>query len=96
VLSFTHDAAERLEPERIAQPGEKLASAVVPDDVFGDSRSELLHSLGEPRDTSAVQRQVSESRTFHPYSDFSLSTVMAEMDLARDSECRSGNSGPFR
>ena len=47
----THDAAKRLEPERIAQPGEKLASAIVRDDVFGDSRSELLHSLGEPRGT---------------------------------------------
>jgi hypothetical protein len=57
-----HDAAERLEPERITQARQKLADTVLRDHVFGDGRSEHLHSPGEPRGhTSAVQRQVSES-----------------------------------
>ena len=44
-------AAERLEPERIAQPRQELRTPVVLQDAFGDRRAERGHALGQPGGT---------------------------------------------
>src|SRR5262245_61833568 len=61
-----HDGAERLKPERIAESGEKLGSAVAQQDRFDDRSSEPRHPLCKPlRDAPAMQGEISRSGTFH-------------------------------
>src|SRR5262252_5958008 len=62
----SHDGTQRLKPKRVAQPRQKLGSAVTLDNRFNDRGSELRHSIGKPlRHTAAMQRQISSSGTFH-------------------------------
>jgi hypothetical protein len=52
-----HHGAERLKPERVAQPREQFAGSVMIEDAFGDRCAEFGHALGQPcRHTPAVQR----------------------------------------
>ena len=54
-----HHAAERLEPERIAQPAEERRMAVVMDDAFRNGGAERRHARGQPlRHASAMQRKI--------------------------------------
>ena len=61
-----HHAAERLEPERIAQPAEERRMAVVMDDALGDRRAERRHARRQPlRHASAMQRKIGDAGTLH-------------------------------
>ena len=61
-----HHAAERLEPERIAQPAEQRRLAVVMDDALRDGRAERRHPRRQPRrHASAMERQIGNARAFH-------------------------------
>ena len=65
-----HDAAQRLEPERIAQPGQQLGRAVVKQTLSDDRRAERGHPLREPRrHAPAMQRQIGDARAFHLLQD---------------------------
>src|ERR1700722_13471480 len=57
-----HDAAERLEPERMREPPQQLVAPVVMPDRLADDGAEPAHALAEPcRHAAAVQRQVGAS-----------------------------------
>src|SRR3954470_4864100 len=61
-----HHAAQRLEPERIAQPGEQFRRAVVVENTLGNRGAQHRHALGKPRrHTPAMQRQVGDSGALH-------------------------------
>ena len=54
-----HHGAERLKPERIAQPGEERGSAVVKDHALGNRGAKRRHARREPvGHASAMQRKV--------------------------------------
>ncbi len=61
-----HHAAEGLEPERIAEPGEQAVAAVVEEHGFGDGGAERFHPAGQPgRDAPAVQREIGDAGALH-------------------------------
>jgi len=61
-----HHAAERLEPERVAQAGQQFGRSVMVEDAFDDGGTELGHPIGQPRGhTAAVERKIGVSGAFH-------------------------------
>src|SRR6185312_6322393 len=61
-----HDAAERLEPEGIAEATEESGGAVGEDDVLGDRCAELGHALGQPGgDASTVEGEIGCAGAVH-------------------------------
>ena len=64
----SHDGAEGLKPERIAESCQEFRSAVAVDYGFDNSGPELRHAVGEPlRHPSAVQREIGYPRAFHQF-----------------------------
>ena len=62
----SHDGAEGLEPERIAEARQKCGGSVIVNDGLGDRGAELRHALGKPwRHTPTVKRQIRDARPFH-------------------------------
>src|ERR1051326_7418119 len=64
----SHDCAERLKPEWIAQARQKRGGTVVVDNCFGNRGAQAGHPLGQPvRHAAAMQRKVGKSRAFHAW-----------------------------
>src|SRR5579864_1543401 len=64
----SHDAAQGLEPERIAQTGEKLRRAVMIEHALGNGCAQHGHALRKPRrHTPAMQRKIGNSGALHAY-----------------------------
>ena len=62
----SHHCAERLEPEGMRQPAQKLIAAILEDDRLGDHRAQPSHSIAQPfGHAAAVKRQVGATRTPH-------------------------------
>ena len=62
----SHDRAERLEPEGIAQPAEKGRVAVVRQHALADRRPQRGHPRGQPlRHAPAMKRKIGDTRTLH-------------------------------
>src|SRR6266702_1138289 len=79
----THDAAQRLKPEGIAEAGQELGGAVRLHDVLNNCRTQLRHALvQQKRHTSAVQREVGGAGALHS-SIFSKSGVACSDELSR-------------
>ncbi|MDB6166637.1 MAG: hypothetical protein JWQ83_1777 [Lacunisphaera sp.] len=54
-----HDGTERLEPERMRQPGQQFFAPVMVDDGLADHGAERRHAVGQPlRDAAAMQGKV--------------------------------------
>ena len=57
-----HHGAERLEPEGMREPPQKLIAAVVMDGGLAHDRTELGHALCQPsRNASAMERKISDA-----------------------------------
>ena len=61
-----HYAAQGLEPERIAQPGEKFRRPIRGNNVLDNHRAELGHAFAQPRRyTASVKREIGGAGTLH-------------------------------
>ena len=59
----SHHAAQRLEPEGVAQAGEQLGRSVMVEDAFGDRGTQAGHAVREPGgDASSVQGKIGMAR----------------------------------
>src|SRR4051812_18543906 len=57
-----HHGSERLEPERMGKPAQKLIASEMMHDRLGDDSTEARHADPQPlRDTTAVQREIGTS-----------------------------------
>ena len=58
----SHDRAERLEPERMGEPAEKLIAAELMDDRFGDHGAKAGHAVAQPfRNPPTMEGQIGTS-----------------------------------